>query len=57
LKRAASEAVIIAESKAIRDTLKLTDWNRKKAAAMLNISYNALFYKMKRSIDQEELNT
>jgi two-component system, NtrC family, response regulator AtoC len=56
LKQAVSDAVIEAESKAIRDALEFTRWNRKKAAMMLNISYKALLYKMKRDIDKREVN-
>ena len=46
LKQVVSDAVIEAESSAIRDALERTHWNRKKAAMMLNISYKALLYKM-----------
>jgi DNA-binding NtrC family response regulator len=58
LKQIASEAVIKAESKVIRDTLELTHWNRKKAAMMLNISYKTLLNKIdkiNRCIDNGEL--
>jgi DNA-binding NtrC family response regulator len=34
-----------AEAEAIRRALQQTNWNRKKAAALLNISYKALVYK------------
>jgi two-component system response regulator AtoC len=37
-----------AESKAIMSALTSTRWNRKKAAALLNIDYKALLYKMKK---------
>jgi len=47
-KQVVSEAVIEAESKIIRAALELTHWNRKKAAMMLNISYKALLYKIKK---------
>lgn len=47
-KQLVSDAVIKAESKLIRDALEFTHWNRKKAAMMLNISYKALLYKIKR---------
>ncbi len=56
LKRVASDAGIEAEANAIRDALERTHWNRKKAAMMLNISYKALLYKIKRYIDKGELN-
>jgi two-component system response regulator AtoC len=36
-----------AEGEAIRRTLEQTNWNRKTAAAMLNISYKALLYKIR----------
>ena len=36
-----------AEGEAIRRSLEQTSWNRKTAAAMLNISYKALLYKMR----------
>jgi two-component system response regulator AtoC len=41
------EAIIKAESEVIRKALELTNWNRKKAAHLLNISYKALLYKIK----------
>ncbi|MEI9478378.1 MAG: sigma 54-interacting transcriptional regulator [Deltaproteobacteria bacterium] len=47
LKEAHHEAVVKAESDVIRRALELTNWNRKKAAAILNISYKALLYKIK----------
>jgi DNA-binding NtrC family response regulator len=36
-----------AEGEAIRRTLEQTNWNRKTAASMLNISYKALLYKIR----------
>jgi DNA-binding NtrC family response regulator len=36
-----------AEGEAIRRTLEQTNWNRKTAATMLNISYKALLYKIR----------
>jgi two-component system response regulator AtoC len=36
-----------AEMQAIRRALEHTNWNRKKAAALLNISYKALLYKIR----------
>lgn len=36
-----------AEGQAIRQALERTNWNRKKAAANLNISYKALLYKIR----------
>lgn len=47
LKEAHREAVVKAESEVIRKALELTNWNRKKAANVLNISYKALLYKIK----------
>jgi two-component system response regulator AtoC len=47
LKEVQREAIIKAESEVIRKALELTNWNRKKAAGILNISYKALLYKIK----------
>jgi two-component system response regulator AtoC len=47
LKDVHREAVIKAEGKVIREALELTNWNRKKAANILNVSYKALLYKVK----------
>lgn len=47
LKEVQREAAIKAESEVIRRALELTNWNRKKAAKLLNISYKALLYKIK----------
>ena len=47
LKQVHQEAVLKAESEIIRKALEQTNWNRKKAAMLLNISYKALLYKMK----------
>ena len=47
LKVAHHEAVVKAEVDAIRRALELTNWNRKKAAELLNVSYKALLYKIK----------
>ena len=41
------EAVRKAESELIRAVLLETEWNRKKAAKILQISYKALLYKIK----------
>ncbi len=43
-----SEAQKEAETRAIRETLAITRWNRKQAAALLGIEYKALLYKMKK---------
>ncbi|MCC7202279.1 MAG: sigma-54-dependent Fis family transcriptional regulator [Nitrospirae bacterium] len=47
LKEIAQEAVSRAEEEAIRKTLLLCRWNRRKTAEMLSISYKTLFYKMR----------
>ncbi|MEW6375893.1 MAG: sigma 54-interacting transcriptional regulator [Thermodesulfobacteriota bacterium] len=41
------EAIKQAESEIILKALEMTNWNRKKAAHLLNISYKALLYKIK----------
>jgi two-component system response regulator AtoC len=47
LKEVHQEATLKAEAEIIRKTLELTNWNRKKAANIMNISYKALLYKIK----------
>jgi two-component system response regulator AtoC len=47
LKEVQREAMMKAEAEVIRKALDLTNWNRKKAADLLNISYKALLYKIK----------
>jgi DNA-binding NtrC family response regulator len=47
LKEVHREAIIKAETEVIRRALELTNWNRKKAASVLNISYKTLLYKIK----------
>jgi two-component system response regulator AtoC len=47
LKEVCKAAVRKAESAAIVDALFYTHWNRKKAAALLNVSYKALLNKVK----------
>jgi two-component system, NtrC family, response regulator AtoC len=47
LKEVHQEAIKKAESEMILKALELTNWNRKKAADKLNISYKALLYKIK----------
>ena len=47
LKEVHREAMIKAESEVIAKALEMTNWNRKKAAGLLNISYKALLYKIK----------
>jgi two-component system response regulator AtoC len=49
LKEVNREAIKKAESETIRKALEMTNWNRKKAANILNISYKALLYKIKDS--------
>ncbi len=53
LKEVNREAVKKAESEIILKALEKTNWNRKKASRMLNISYKALLYKIKEcSVDK-----
>ena len=47
LKDVNKEAMKKAESEAIFKALELTNWNRKKAALILNINYKTLLYKIK----------
>ena len=47
MKEVKKKAVLEAEGKLIREVLRETDWNRKQAAEILQISYKALLYKMK----------
>jgi transcriptional regulator with GAF, ATPase, and Fis domain len=47
LKEVQREATVKAEAEVIRKALEMTNWNRKKAADLLNISYKALLYKIK----------
>jgi len=47
LKEVHREAIAKAEAEVIRKALEMTNWNRKKAAGLLNISYKALLYKIK----------
>jgi Nif-specific regulatory protein len=47
LKDIQRQAIIQAESKVIRRALDMTNWNRKRAANLLNISYKTLLYKIK----------
>jgi two-component system response regulator AtoC len=47
LKEIHQEAIKKAESEMILKALEMTNWNRKKAADKLNISYKALLYKIK----------
>jgi two-component system response regulator AtoC len=47
LKEVHQEAIKKAESEMILKALEMTNWNRKKAADILNISYKALLYKIK----------
>lgn len=49
----ASRAKEEAEAAAILDALQRSRWNRKQAAAMLNIEYKALLYKMKKMSIEE----
>lgn len=47
LKEVHREAMIKAEREVIIKALGMTNWNRKKAAGLLNISYKALLYKIR----------
>jgi two-component system response regulator AtoC len=47
LKAIAKRAAQIAEKRVIEKVLEQTRWNRKEAAARLQISYKALLYKMR----------
>jgi two-component system, NtrC family, response regulator AtoC len=47
LKEIASKAALRAEREAISAMLARTNWNKRKAAARLQISYKALLYKIK----------
>ena len=47
LKSVARSAKDEAEAEAIRQALEQTNWNRKQAAALLQISYKALLYKIR----------
>jgi two-component system response regulator AtoC len=47
LKEVHQEAIKKAECEVILKALEMTNWNRKKAADILNISYKALLYKIK----------
>ncbi len=47
LKSVARSAKDEAEAEAIRVALDQTNWNRKQAAALLQISYKALLYKIR----------
>jgi DNA-binding NtrC family response regulator len=47
LKEVKKKAVQEAEGRLISEVLRETDWNRKRAAEILQISYKALLYKIK----------
>ena len=47
LKEVKKKAVQEAEGRLISEVLRETDWNRKRAAKLLQISYKALLYKIK----------
>jgi len=47
LKEVKKKATLEAEGKLINEVLRETDWNRKRAAELLQISYKALLYKIK----------
>ncbi|NIO19814.1 MAG: hypothetical protein GTN76_03500, partial [Candidatus Aenigmarchaeota archaeon] len=47
LKEVSRRAAMQAEREAILKVLGQTNWNRKRAAKLLNISYKAILYKIK----------
>ena len=47
MKSLARSAKDEAEGEAIRQALEQTNWNRKQAAGLLQISYKALLYKIR----------
>jgi two-component system response regulator AtoC len=47
LKEVKKKAILQAEGELISQVLRETDWNRKRAAEILHISYKALLYKIK----------
>jgi DNA-binding NtrC family response regulator len=47
LKKRVGHAVAKEEKKLIREVLNMTNWNRRKAADLLEISYRSLLYKIK----------
>ena len=47
LKEVSQRATMIAEREAILNALAQTNWNRKRAAKLLNISYKAILYKIR----------
>lgn len=53
LKEIGRKAAEAAEKEHIRNTLSYTNWNRKAAARLLQVSYKALLYK----IEKYQLNT
>jgi len=56
LKEVHRDAVLSAESEVIRKALAMTNWNRKRAAGMLNISYKTLLYKIQKySLDERSI--
>jgi two-component system response regulator AtoC len=58
LKEVHQEALKKAECETILKALEMTNWNRKKAADILNISYKALLYKIKETgLDRRFLQT
>jgi DNA-binding NtrC family response regulator len=48
LKEIARKAAEAAEREHIRNTLSYTNWNRKAAAKLLQVSYKALLYKIEK---------
>jgi two-component system, NtrC family, response regulator AtoC len=48
LKEVGKKAAEAAEKEHIRNTLSYTNWNRKAAAKLLQVSYKALLYKIEK---------
>ena len=57
LKQIHRKAAQIAEAKVITKALEMTNYNRKRAAQLLNISYKSLLYKIKECGIQKRLNS
>ncbi len=57
LREVHQEAIKKAESEIIQKALEMTNWNRKKAADKLNISYKALLYKIKETSLDKRFNS
>jgi len=56
LKEIGRKAAEAAEREHIRNTLSYTNWNRKAAAKLLQVSYKALLYKIERYHLNDQVN-